>query len=148
MGRRKRTTRKNNVQHILPQINLSLDVVDDDVNEQIRNPTPPRVVIEDHSDEADNHTPFTLEAPLLSEEADSGNESATSFHQVQKRKTNNTGKDDNENHMQKKTRKLIILLDLFFSLLMIYLIVRISYFNNLFNYLINALCFFRIHVNN
>ncbi|PKY53007.1 hypothetical protein RhiirA4_425711 [Rhizophagus irregularis] len=61
--------------HVLPHINLSQE----DVSESAKIPTPPRIVIvEDHPDEVNDHTPlFTLEASLSSEEekADSGNES-------------------------------------------------------------------------
>jgi len=46
-----------------------------------------RIVIEDHPDEVNDHTPlFTLEAPLSSEEeeADSGNESGTISRRTRK----------------------------------------------------------------
>lgn len=100
MGRKKRITRKKNVQHVLPQINLSLDSVD----ETISVPTPPRIIIEDHPvDEVDNFT--LIEAPS-EEERDSGNESDTIFTQNQKRRINNTEIDDE--NTRKKTRKLII----------------------------------------
>ena len=143
--RTSRTSVRKNAQHILPQINLSANDSSESARVLLINTpsSPAHISLIDkpraeHSNIDEDDT--LLEQPeqeIVSssdnEEVDSGNEVANFSNQNQKRKTNNIEKEDEI--MQKRTRKLLLLTLIFIAfyliiLVLIFLTIFRLYFSN------------------
>jgi hypothetical protein len=144
--RTSRTSVRKNTQHILPQINLSADDSSESVRVLLINtPSSPAHISSidkpraEHSDINEDDTlleqPEQPEQEIVfssdNEEVDSGNEVANFSNRNQKRKTNNIEKEDEI--MQKRTRKLLLLTLIFIAF---YLIILVLIFLTIFR-----LCF-------